>query len=420
MSTSGTLSQFESWIERPVSNLRSAQIHNGTAEVLSPAWESWQELCLKAQSEPFARPEWIATYLRSFESGARVSLATASEDNTLLAVLPLVRKRGYFEGMPVMKLLCPANEHSVRFSFPCVRGEQGQRAIQEIWNAIKLEPGWDVLEVPIFLEDGPCQKIFDCAERDGYNVWTRLYSESPILHMQKGPDGKLNWLGGTNRHFRHELRRFQRLLETELAAKPNLTRREDLDIATADEFFALEAAGWKGEQGTAVNNGRETRSFYEEIARVGSEAGYFRFYSYQVNGALLAGTYGVATNDCFYPMKITYREDLHRCAPGHLMFNAIFEDCAANGVNTVYFGGARDRYKTMWTPEVQRNRTGFIFNSKMYPRLVHGMKTRVLPAIKRCQSFIHSEVLSLLKRTKTAEQEADGTEDGNAGGDRNH
>ncbi|MGB7849190.1 MAG: GNAT family N-acetyltransferase [Candidatus Acidiferrum sp.] len=218
--------------------------------------------------------------------------------------------------------------------------------------------------------------------------------------MQVGDDGKLNWLGGTSRHFRHELRRFNRLLETEIGTKPELIRHGNLDTAIFNEFLSLEAAGWKGQEGSAIASKQETRAFYGELARAMTESGHFSFHSFQANGTMIAAAYGVFTDQCFYPMKITYKEVLHRCAPGHLMFNSIFEECSAKGIGTVYFGGARDPYKTKWTSDVQRNLCGVIFSSRLYPRLVYGMKTEIFPVLKKCRSFVLDNIPAIFKGKK--------------------
>ena len=319
MRTTDLLCEVESSTPSSSDVTIQAQITEGGDEVLRDLWDPWRQLCDESHSEPFARPEWFAAYLQNFEPEARVLFATARQGKRLVAVLPLIRKTGFFERMPVRKLVCPANVHSVRFSFARVHGETGDTAIGKIWAEIKTIPGWDVLEVPIYLEKGPCDGVFDSAKKDGYRTCTRLYQESPVLYMRESEDGKADWMHGANRHFRHELRRYQRLLESSLATKPVLTLYRTLEDKLKEQFFGLEAAGWKGREGSAIISRGETRGFYEQIARAAAEAGYFCFYSYREDrGAdLVAGAYGVRTSDVFYPMKISYREELHRCAPGH-------------------------------------------------------------------------------------------------------
>lgn len=387
-------------LHRPsLSSSGALKIEVGGNDLLDRIWERWRQLCKSTQSEPFALPEWTAIYLKSFQPLVKLHLIAVSDCERLLAVLPLIRTRGFFAGLPIRKLVCPANVHSVRFSFPRVSGMDGELATRAIWHVIKSSVGWDVVEFPIFLENGPCREFFQYAKEDGYCDWTRLYFESPVLQMQIDDHGKLDWRHGTSRHFRHELRRFNRILESQLGVTARLVRHTKYDVASLNKFFCLEAAGWKGAEGSAIAKGLETRLFYGELARAMADLNAFSLYLFEANGTTIAAAYGVTTDRCFYPMKIAYEESLHRCGPGHLMFNSIFEECSANGIGTVYFGGVKDRYKTMWTSEVQRNLTGVIFNSRYYPQLVRGMKMNIFPILKRCRQFIR-------RNTRTANQES--------------
>ena len=93
----------------------TAQVIFGGQEVLKQCTEAWQELCDESRCPPFFRPEWIATYLKAFEPGSEVALFTAHCAESLIAVLPMVRKKAWFAGVPVTKLCGAANVHSLRY-----------------------------------------------------------------------------------------------------------------------------------------------------------------------------------------------------------------------------------------------------------------------------------------------------------------
>ena len=156
--------------------------------------------------------------------------------------------------------------------------------------------------------------------------------------------------------------------------------------------------GWKGQGGSAINCSPETRAFYETIARQGSERGYFRLHSLEVNGKMAAGAFSVVTADCFFPMKIAFREALRRGGPGHLMFNSILEECAGNGITELFFGGTKDHYKELWTQETLPHFKGFVFAPGLRGQLACQMRTKVFPMLVKLRQDMEERLKQRNKR----------------------
>jgi CelD/BcsL family acetyltransferase involved in cellulose biosynthesis len=366
----------------------TASVEIGRGEVIDRIADRWQRLCDETRSAPFHRPEWIASYIRAFEPNSEIVLLTASAGERLVAVLPMVRKRCWYAGVPLVKLTGAANVHSVRFDILRSACAAGEASIQVLWRLLKRTPGWQVLEFPYFPKNGACAELLTQASTDGY--LTRMFpaQDSPILRMQPDGNGRLTWLGGTSRHFRHELRRYARVLEAETGAKPKVTRWIQPDPTALKQFFDLEAAGWKGREGSAINCEPETQAFYNQIARQGADGGYFCLHSLEVNGTMAAGAFSVMTQDCFFPMKVAYNEALHRGGPGHLLFNSILEECAEKRIPELFFGGARDRYKDLWTQETIPHFRGFVFAPDFRSQLACQIRTKVLPMLGKLRRYL--------------------------------
>jgi CelD/BcsL family acetyltransferase involved in cellulose biosynthesis len=370
-------------IEESVAPQLTASLQVGGEELIHDIADRWRSLCDETGSAPFQRPEWIQTYFRVFEPGKQLVLLTVHSANGLVAVLPLVRKRSLYAGVPVVKLAGAANVHSVRFEIVRKEGITGDAALSLIWQRLKSMPGWDVLELPVFPQHGACQEFMMLAGLDGFNAITFLAQDSPTLHMQRDGNGQLTWLAATTRHFRHELRRKRRLLEQEAGDRLRLVCRSEPHVETLRKFYELEAAGWKGREGTAINCDQVTRSFYDSIAHEAASRGYFRLHSLEVDGRMTAGAFSVVTDDCFFPMKITYDESLGHGAPGLLMLNAIMQECAENGVEELFLGGGKDSYKTSWTSETAPHFNGFVFNKNLRAQLAYRVRTKLLSSLGR-------------------------------------
>lgn len=358
-------------------NLR-AKLENGGEDLLFRYADAWNELCDRATAAPFHRPEWIRAYLQAFEPKAEVTLLTISSGEKLLAVLPLLQQRGWYAGVPVAKLAGPGNAHSVRFDLVVAPELALETAVSLMWAELKRMPGWQLLMLPVFPQRGGCDMMIQLAAAEGHHTLTYLFQDSPILRMPSNDAGKLDPFARTNRHFRHELRRYARLLEEETGHTPRLVCHIDDDPNRLSKFYELEAAGWKGERGSAIACDPGTRRFYDAIAQEGSRRGYFCLHTLETNGTVAAAAFSVKTEHCFAPMKIAYDESLHRGGPGQLLFNGILQECAERQIPEFFFGGAKDRYKTSWTEETLPHFNGYIFRPGVLGRLAYESRTRIL------------------------------------------
>ena len=89
--------------------------------------------------------------------------------------------------------------------------------------------------------------------------------------------------------------------------------------ALVDEMFALEAAGWKGREGTAILSKDEDARFYRALAFAAAEAGALRIATLREEGRLLAYEYCVVGGGSVLAMKVGYDESRGRLQPGHMV-----------------------------------------------------------------------------------------------------
>lgn len=368
----------------------SAKLEVGGEELVQRLKGPWAELCERNSSPPFHRPEWIAAYLQAFEPRSEVVLLTASTKDQLVGVLPLVRKRCWFAGVPVCKLSGTANIHSVWFDTLRSRCSAGEAGMKEIWNLLKRTSGWHVLELPLIPENAASEGLLSCARADGFLTMSIPFHESPILRLQEDHQGQLTWLKDTSRHFRHELRRFARLLAKEAGHEPQLIRRTNPEARILKKFYELEAAGWKGHEGSAIRCAVTTQNFYDQIAREAAAGGYFSLYTLEANGEMIAGAFTVETKDCLYPLKIAYNEALRRGGPGQLLFNAILAECARRRIPALFFGGVKDRYKGSWTSETIPHYTAIVFSRGFRSQLAHWSRAWLISRLGRLRRRIRA------------------------------
>jgi len=353
----------------------TAKVEVGGPELVRRLAARWERLCEEAGSPPFYRPEWIAAYLKAFETESQVVLMTASEGDRLVAVLPMVRKRAWFAGVPVWKLAGAANIHSSQFDILQSSCEAGEAAIPAFWNLLKGMPSWNMLELPLLPGNGAGMRLIGQASKDGYRTVSVRFNEGPILRLKKDGNGRLTWLHGTSSHFRHELRRYAKILARETGQEPILVRRTDPDRKALEQFYELEASGWKGQEGSAIQCTPQTRTFYDQVARAAAQGGYFCLHSLETNNRMLAAAFSLETRDGLYLLKIAYDESLYRGGPGQVLFHRILEESAERGIARLFFGGGNDPYKMKWTREILPNFNGYVFSPDLRSRLAFRLRT---------------------------------------------
>ena len=95
----------------------SVRVQRGGPELVEQIAGEWRRLCDESgDEEVFYRPEWAQAYLQAFEPKADVILISAWAGDKLRGILPLVRRRIFLSGLPVVTLTIPANVHSLRAS----------------------------------------------------------------------------------------------------------------------------------------------------------------------------------------------------------------------------------------------------------------------------------------------------------------
>jgi CelD/BcsL family acetyltransferase involved in cellulose biosynthesis len=129
--------------------------------------------------------------------------------------------------------------------------------------------------------------------------------------------------GRLNSKHRRELRRLSRLLGEELGGEPALVDRTgDPDFVEA--FLAMEAAGWKGEAGTALASNPNHAEFFRQVTAKFAARGALNLAFLEVDGTAVAATCDLVAGGVDFCFKVAYDERFGRFSPGRdLVFRMI-------------------------------------------------------------------------------------------------
>jgi hypothetical protein len=129
-------------------------------------------------------------------------------------------------------------------------------------------------------------------------------------------------------HRQGELRRTGRRL-TDLGA-PLFTAATDVTSVAAalEDFFVLEASGWKGRAGTAAIAHDNVRGFVTAALSGLAAEGKVAINRLLLDGRAIAATVTLRSGDTAWYWKIAYDENFARYAPGILLTAALTEELA--------------------------------------------------------------------------------------------
>jgi len=219
------------------------------------------------------------------------------------------------------------------------------------WDAIHLcaLPAGSTAIEPTALRDSPLPSL---------GVWRTRFNVVPCEEPFEAISGR--W----SKNFRGNLRKARNKLQAAGTVR-HVTTSDEGDFETClSQFLEVEASGWKGGQGqgSAIALDPSRAEFYRSLGRgVGPEA------TCEVNLLLLddlciAGQFCLVCGDTVNVLKIGYREEHARLAPGNMLMEQLLRRGAESAlVRKVSFVSDSEWHRD-WRPESRDVFDVWIFN----------------------------------------------------------
>ncbi len=119
---------------------------------------------------------------------------------------------------------------------------------------------------------------------------------------------------------------------------------EDLE-AEVEAGLAVQLAGWKGRQGTAILSSEDTARFYRRIVAELHARGLTRFSSIVVDGRPIAWEFELLHQNRLWGMNGAIDEGFKKFSPGLVLKVALIERCFELGLDAYEFIGADEDWK---------------------------------------------------------------------------
>lgn len=267
----------------------------------------WRELAARAvESNPFFEPEFVLPAASGLGVEPQLLIATDSA-GAWAGAMPLVHARGWHR-LPVR--VNSAWRHMYSFFGAPLIGAGEEAAVLEAW-AGDPRPVRPILGLDLIDADGPVRSALDGLASDG-DARLILYDEHERGALRRR-DGVLDL--GLSAKRRHEQRRLERRL-AETAGGEAVVRDRGDSAEAVDDFLALELAGWKGREGTALASSSAHAEFFRQACAGFRRLGRLRLLSLEAGGRTAAMHCSIVADDAVFTFKMAYDEELAAFSPG--------------------------------------------------------------------------------------------------------
>jgi CelD/BcsL family acetyltransferase involved in cellulose biosynthesis len=289
---------------------------------LEPIVREWRDLAERAlEPNIFYEPAFALAAAQVFGNDAGALLVwSGTSPRRLLGLFPArVEKRRYGFNLPI---LLGWTHPFAPLGVPLVEREAAEPIIAAWLAHLAADPALPgALLLPFLTEQGPFAATLDAIVRR---------AQMPVADFERHQRAQLAPAGERGRYLeraigkhRHkELRRqWRRLSETGAVLFTTASQRAAVTAAIED-FFVLEAGGWKGRAGTAAAQHEELRRFMRTAMPALADEGKVAVDRILVDGRTIAATIMLRSGRSAWFWKIAYDEKFARFSPG-VMLSAV-------------------------------------------------------------------------------------------------
>ena len=304
----------------------------------TPAWDA---LGSEAETRnPFYERWFLKPSLEQFDPEGRVRLVIFVEDGKLCGLMPLCHRRTYHDrSLP----------HLAAWTHPnlfCGEPLIAPGFAERFWSALldwadTHERASLFVHLPALPADGSSLPALRAIGGDNPRPVRIVASEerasllpgaSPDEHLERNVEKKRR---------KEFARKRRRLEEMGHLAFTRCEGDDDLE-AWIDDFLMLEAAGWKGQEGSALACAPQTAALFRASLTGAASAGALERLAFHLDGKPVAMLCNFIASPLSFAFKTTYDEALSKLSPGVLlqvenlallgrMDIAMSDSCAAPG-----------------------------------------------------------------------------------------
>ena len=340
----------------------SLAFHRG-AQGFAGLRETWRQIENSLVGKRFFHLyPWYRAYLEHLEHDPdSVMFCVMSRGSSPVAIFPLKSTTRKVCGIPLRILQIPTHDHIDLSDFIFAKTDDNATLLKELVRQLRVTPGvaWDMIYIPGGLEDS---KVAYALQHAPPPLWrTALVYKSNYVNCATSYD---EVAAGFDGRFRRNVRRLSRRAR-EMGKIQFHSYRSVEDINRHfHELLSVEAAGWKGDGGTntAIACDEKAERFYKSLVEGFGASGQCMLNLMLLNDKCIAGQLCLLVEGTVYILKIGFDEAYAAIAPGNLIMEQLFLECAEDKqISTISFVTGKD-WNYLWGAKSLRVYDHQIFN----------------------------------------------------------
>jgi CelD/BcsL family acetyltransferase involved in cellulose biosynthesis len=329
-------------VDRPdVLQARSALVlRHGTAASrqfteIAPFWQALEG----DSTSPIQQCLWSESCCATLPLDGELHVVVVKTGSQTGAIAPLVRANGVLGRVEHLGVKTLREPTDLVFSDPV--------ALRNLANALVK------LGSSLFLDRIPADSPTVAAIQEAYHgrglVLLRSAQPYPRILLHQGwrkPESQLN--SGRRSDLRRAIRNAEKIGQLSYQIlSPTPSQLGPI----LEEALEVEAANWKGSEGSAIACDKLRGQFYRHYAAAASAAGILRLCFLRIGSKAVAMQFAVESAGSFWLLKIGYREEFAQCSPGMLLIADTIRYAASMGLVSYEFLGNVDNWTRMWTQD---------------------------------------------------------------------
>lgn len=304
-------------------------------EKLRQMERGWDSLAARGAS-PMQLYAWTEAFAETFGDAGGLRVVTVGGDDSPRALAALVSPRGVqgaLESLSVKQLFEPMD-----FLY------EDESSLEALARGLRAQG--DALYLPRIPADSAVVRALRSAYAGGL-VRVAKTDGYPVLELDAAWQAPERCLSpGRRSDFRRARRRAECSGQVTLEI---LAPGEQELPGLLDEAWRVEAAGWKGQRGSALSCDRSRGAFFRRFAASACRKGFLRLAFMRIGGQAVAMQFAAECDSRLWLLKIGYDERYAFCSPGQQLMLYVAGEAARRGLQAIEFLGEEERWTRVWT-----------------------------------------------------------------------
>ncbi|MGH7332563.1 MAG: GNAT family N-acetyltransferase, partial [Candidatus Rokuibacteriota bacterium] len=290
----------------------------------------------------FGDRAWFEAWYEAFAPGVpRYPLAIAAADvqpELIVGDVRVLRRPWRF-------LRAPVNAHSPKYGWTLADRPVPETLSQGLLESLRAS-GCHGIQIDLVPQGSPAFELLSEVVAAGW--WVAAFHEVEQTALVDVTGDWARYLEGRAK----KLRKTLNAQERQLRERGVVSFRDvghDPDWALwLERAFRLEAAGWKGQHGSAILQHPNEARFYRTVAEAAAQKGKLRLNVLTLDDRLIAFQFAIVEDSAFFWLKTAYDEQLDHYGPGSIIAKLSLKECFEDPGVAVFYLPGPGAWKYRW------------------------------------------------------------------------